>query len=99
MPLVFLDEPTSGMDPSSRRELWDLLMSMKQRGRAVLFTTHYLEEADILADRKAVLAKGKVQAVGTSRELQFGADYPLRVLLPAGTLEAPQRELEGLVRE
>merc|ERR1711971_184710 len=48
-PLVILDEPTSGMDPSSRRELWDLLMKMRSHGQSVLFTTHYLEEADVLA--------------------------------------------------
>merc|ERR1719188_1160730 len=89
------------MDPSSRRELWDLLVSMKERGRSVLFTTHYLEEADILADRKAVLARGKVQAVGTSRDLklQFGMGYHLRVLLPATAPRAQQLELAELVRE
>mmetsp|Transcript_142195 Transcript_142195/g.246108 ORF Transcript_142195/g.246108 Transcript_142195/m.246108 type:complete len:1392 (+) Transcript_142195:71-4246(+) len=83
-PLVFLDEPTSGMDPSSRRELWTLLLGMKHRGRSILFTTHYLEEADLLADRKAVLAKGKVKAIGTSKELktQFGTGYHLRIMMP-----------------
>lgn len=83
-PVVFLDEPTSGMDPSSRRELWDLLIDMKNRGRSIIFTTHYLEEADVLAERKAVLAQGKVKAVGTSRQLkmQFGMGYHLKVLIP-----------------
>lgn len=82
-PVVFLDEPTSGMDPSSRRELWGLLSGMKRRGRSVIFTTHYLEEADVLADRKAVLAEGKVKALGTSKELkmQFGAGYRLKLLI------------------
>eukprot|EP00427_Karlodinium_veneficum_P039784 CAMPEP_0169281920 /NCGR_PEP_ID=MMETSP1016-20121227/56577_1 /TAXON_ID=342587 /ORGANISM="Karlodinium micrum, Strain CCMP2283" /LENGTH=364 /DNA_ID=CAMNT_0009370703 /DNA_START=504 /DNA_END=1595 /DNA_ORIENTATION=- len=70
-PVVFLDEPTSGMDPSSRRELWSLLLRMKGQGRTIIFTTHYLEEADTLADRKAVLSKGKVKAVGTSNELKL----------------------------
>merc|ERR1719221_421729 len=87
------------MDPSSRRELWNLLLSMKSRGRSVLFTTHYLEEADLLADRKAVLAKGKVQGIGTSKELktQFGTGYHLRIMTlrttPASTLE----QLNGVV--
>jgi ABC-type multidrug transport system ATPase subunit len=83
-PLVFLDEPTSGMDPSSRRELWTLLLGMKRRGRSILFTTHYLEEADLLADRKAVIAKGKVKGIGTSKELkkQFGTGYHLRIMTP-----------------
>ena len=69
-PVCFLDEPTSGMDPSSRRELWSLLLTARDAGRCIIFTTHYLEEADILANRKAVLARGQVQAVGTSRELK-----------------------------
>lgn len=98
-PVVFLDEPTSGMDPSSRRELWSLLLQMRASGRAIIFTTHYLEEADVLADRKAVLAKGRVQAVGTSRDLklQFGLGYHLQVeLLPAAS-EQRVSELRGLV--
>ena len=80
VPLVFLDEPTSGMDPSSRRDLWTLLQRMKGEGRTILFTTHYLEEADLLADRKAVLSKGRVQVCGTSADLktQFGGGYHLR---------------------
>eukprot|EP00913_Durusdinium_trenchii_P032435 g30369.t1 len=80
-PLVFLDEPTSGMDPSSRRQLWELLLRMRTSGRSIIFTTHYLEEADVLADRKAVLARGRVQACGTSRDLklQFGLGYLLQV--------------------
>jgi len=101
--LVFLDEPTSGMDPSSRRELWTLLLSMKGRGRSCLFTTHYLEEADLLADRKAVIAKGKVRGLGTSKELktQFGAGYHLRIMTPratpTGTLEQLTQVVTGRV--
>jgi len=105
--LVFLDEPTSGMDPSSRRELWTLLLSMKGRGRSCLFTTHYLEEADLLADQKAVIAKGRVKGVGTSKELkmQFGAGYHLRIMMPraapAGVVEVltPRAALSGRLEE
>jgi len=84
-PVAFLDEPTSGMDPSSRRELWDLLLQIRDTGRCIIFTTHYLEEADILADRKAVMAGGKVQALGTSHDLkvQFGVGYRLSFELQA----------------
>jgi len=98
-PVVFLDEPTSGMDPSSRRELWSLLLQMRASGRAIIFTTHYLEEADVLADRKAVLAKGRVQAVGTSRDLkmQFGIGYHLQVELQASAPERCSEELRGVV--
>lgn len=99
-PVSFLDEPTSGMDPSSRRELWDLLLKMRDTGRCIIFTTHYLEEADILANRKAVLARGKVQAVGTSRELKhrFGVGYRLTLALsPDGS--APAGELQRFAQE
>eukprot|EP00927_Polykrikos_kofoidii_P047511 TRINITY_DN4170_c0_g1_i1.p1 TRINITY_DN4170_c0_g1~~TRINITY_DN4170_c0_g1_i1.p1 ORF type:complete len:1390 (-),score=218.40 TRINITY_DN4170_c0_g1_i1:202-4371(-) len=84
-PICFLDEPTSGMDAAARRELWDILISIRASGRCVIFTTHYLEEADLLADRKCVLARGAVQAVGTSRELkhQFGIGYHLVVEMTA----------------
>ncbi|CAE8601223.1 unnamed protein product [Polarella glacialis] len=98
-PLVFLDEPTSGMDPSSRRELWNILLRMKAAGRCVLFTTHYLEEADVLADRKAVLARGRVQACGTSRDLklQFGLGYHLQIELSAGYAPEHLQRLSSMV--
>ncbi|CAE7537317.1 ABCA3 [Symbiodinium natans] len=99
-PVSFLDEPTSGMDPSSRRELWDLLLRMRNTGRCIIFTTHYLEEADILANRKAVLARGKVQAVGTSRELKhrFGVGYRLTLALSPHE-SASAAEIEHFVQE
>lgn len=80
-PVVFLDEPTSGMDPASRRDFWSLLDRMRMAGRCIIFTTHYLEEADVVADRKAIVAKGKLCAIGTSRELKqkFGLGYHLTV--------------------
>lgn len=99
-PLAFLDEPTSGMDPSSRRELWSLLLRIRESGRCLIFTTHYLDEADILADRKAVLARGRVQAVGTSRDLKakFGVGYRLSFeLAKTATPDAPKL-LESFVQ-
>jgi ATP-binding cassette subfamily A (ABC1) protein 3 len=100
-PVVFLDEPTSGMDPASRRQLWNLLLDMKSRGRSILFTTHYLEEADVLADRKAVLAKGKVKAAGTSMELkrQFGVGYHLKVLLQRSASPSCAEKVRDLVKQ
>jgi len=100
-PVVFLDEPTSGMDPASRRQLWNLLLDMKSRERSILFTTHYLEEADVLADRKAVLAKGRVRAAGTSMELkrQFGVGYHLRVLLQTSAPPSCADRVRELVRQ
>jgi ABC-2 type transport system ATP-binding protein len=67
--LLFLDEPTTGLDPQSRRQLWDVVLGFKARGRTVLLTTHYMDEAERLCDRVAVIDKGKVIALGTPREL------------------------------
>ena len=75
--LLFLDEPTTGLDPQSRRQLWDMVESFKAMGRTVLLTTHYMEEAERLADRVAVVDHGKVIALGTPRELiaSLGAEH------------------------
>jgi ABC-2 type transport system ATP-binding protein len=67
--LVFLDEPTTGLDPQSRRQLWDLVDGMRHRGRTILLTTHYMEEAERLCDHVAIVDHGKVIALGTPREL------------------------------
>jgi ABC-2 type transport system ATP-binding protein len=67
--ILFLDEPTSGLDPQSRRQLWGLIERFKGEGRAVLLTTHYMDEAQRLCDRVAVIDKGKVIALGTPRDL------------------------------
>lgn len=68
--LVFLDEPTVGMDIESRRALWDQIRSLAAHGKTVLLTTHYLEEADALASRIIVIGKGKILAEGTSSEIK-----------------------------
>ena len=67
--LVFLDEPTTGMDPAARRMLWDVVLGLKQRGRSVLLTTHYMEEAEILCDRLAIMDHGRILEAGTVDEL------------------------------
>jgi ABC-2 type transport system ATP-binding protein len=67
--LLFLDEPTSGLDPQSRRSIWDLISDFRARGRTVLLTTHYMDEAERLCDRVAVVDHGKVIALGTPAEL------------------------------
>ncbi len=67
--ILFLDEPTSGLDPQSRRQLWGLIERFKVEGRTVLLTTHYMDEAQRLCDRVAVIDKGKVIALGTPRAL------------------------------
>jgi len=67
--LLFLDEPTTGLDPQSRRQLWELVEQFKATGRTVLLTTHYMDEAERLCDRIAIIDHGKVIALGTPREL------------------------------
>jgi ABC-2 type transport system ATP-binding protein len=67
--LLFLDEPTTGLDPQARRHLWDLVDGLKQAGRTIILTTHYMEEAERLCDRVAILDHGKVIALGTPPQL------------------------------
>jgi len=67
--LLFLDEPTTGLDPQSRRQLWDIIHSFRSSGRTVLLTTHYMDEAERLCDRVAVIDRGQVIALGTPKEL------------------------------
>ena len=67
--IVFLDEPTTGMDPAARRALWDVVTGLRAEGRSVLLTTHYMEEAEILCDRLAIMDHGKILELGTVREL------------------------------
>jgi ABC-2 type transport system ATP-binding protein len=67
--LVFLDEPTTGMDPAARRALWDVVLGLRESGRTVLLTTHYLEEAEVLCDRVAIMDHGRILEEGTVEEL------------------------------
>jgi len=75
--LIFLDEPTTGLDPSSRRELWEIIENFKANGKTVLITTHYMEEAERLCDRVAIFDAGKIIAEGTPKELirSIGAEH------------------------
>jgi ABC-2 type transport system ATP-binding protein len=67
--LVFLDEPTTGFDPAARRAAWEMIRSLRSLGKTVLLTTHYLDEAEQLADRVAVMREGRIVTLGTPREL------------------------------
>jgi ABC-2 type transport system ATP-binding protein len=75
--LLFLDEPTTGLDPQARRQLWDLIEEFKKAGRTILLTTHYMDEAERLCDQLAIMHHGKVIARGTPAELiaSIGADH------------------------
>jgi len=67
--VVFLDEPTTGLDPRARREVWEVLLGLKKKGATVFLTTHYMEEAELLADTVAIISKGKIIAMGSPGEL------------------------------
>ena len=74
--VVFLDEPTTGLDPRARREVWDVLLGLKQEGKTVFLTTHYMEEAELLADTDAIILSGKIIAMGSPAHLiESNADY------------------------
>jgi ABC-2 type transport system ATP-binding protein len=84
--LLFLDEPTTGLDPQSRRQLWALLQRFRQEGGTVLITTHYMDEAETLCDRVAVVDHGKVIALGTPTELiaTLGAEHVIQFAVADG---------------
>jgi ABC-2 type transport system ATP-binding protein len=71
--LIFLDEPTTGFDPEARRSAWETVRSLRDLGKTILLTTHYLDEAQALADRVAIIKEGRILAIGPPRELGAGA--------------------------
>jgi ABC-2 type transport system ATP-binding protein len=83
--VVFLDEPTTGLDPRARREVWEVLLSLKRNGKTVFLTTHYMEEAELLADTVAIISKGKIIAMGSPDELtERNANYLVLTLKTLG---------------
>ncbi len=79
--LLFLDEPTTGLDPTARRAIWEVIQSLKAKGKTIILTTHYLEEAQHLSDRVAIVNQGHIVAMGTSDEIieQFGSGERLEM--------------------
>ncbi len=67
--LLFLDEPTTGLDPQARRAVWEVIRGLKKEGRTIMLTTHYLQEAEVLSDRVAIMNKGRIVALGTPSEI------------------------------
>jgi ABC-2 type transport system ATP-binding protein len=86
--LLFLDEPTTGLDPQARRQLWDLIEDFKRDGRTILLTTHYMDEAERLCGRVAIMDHGRIIALGTPRELIAGTGVEHVVEFAASSLSA-----------
>ena len=96
--LLFLDEPTTGLDPQSRLQSWGIVEGLRARGRTVLLTTHYMEEAEHLCDRVAIVDHGKLIALGTPRELMasLGAEHVIEFALEGGARPLPPELLRAL---
>ena len=82
--VVFLDEPTAALDPQARRNLWDLLSGLNDSGRTVVLTTHYMDEAEVLCDRVAVMDRGRILEFDSPAALVRGLDAPSRITLADG---------------
>jgi len=82
--VVFLDEPTTGLDPQARRNLWDVVRAIHEEGRTVILTTHYMEEAEQLCDRVAIMDEGRIVALDTPRELVHGLGSGGRIAFEGG---------------
>ncbi|MFC0042145.1 ABC transporter ATP-binding protein [Actinomadura rayongensis] len=84
--LVFLDEPTAALDPQARRNLWDVLRQINTAGRTIVLTTHYMDEAESLCDRVAIMDGGKILRMGPPATLVRGLDAPARISVASGVL-------------
>jgi ABC-2 type transport system ATP-binding protein len=93
--LVLLDEPTAGVDPQSRNQIFDNILGLKQLGRTVIYTTHYMEEAERLCDRIAIIDRGRLLALGTVQELLDANGVAPRMVLQRGSLEEVFLNLTG----
>jgi ABC-2 type transport system ATP-binding protein len=85
--IVFLDEPTTGLDPLARRNLWDLIVKIKSQGKTIILTTHYMEEAEVLCDRIAIMDHGEILTIGKTHKLieQTKKPYKLSFVTPSLT--------------
>jgi ABC-2 type transport system ATP-binding protein len=92
--LLFLDEPTTGLDPSSRRQLWEIIRGFRKDGRTILLSTHYMDEAERLCDRVAIVDHGQVIALGSPRELiaSLGGEHVIEFSIDAHSKAPPLRE-------
>jgi len=97
--LVFLDEPSTGLDPQARRNLWDIIKTVKSQGRTVVLTTHYMEEAEKLCDDVAIMDKGKIIARGAPQELIQTHCQRASLSVPKDQFPEKSDDLSGLINE
>jgi ABC-2 type transport system ATP-binding protein len=95
--LVFLDEPTTGFDPAARRQAWEVIAGLRELGKTILLTTHYMDEAQALADRVAIIAAGRIVAEGAPADLAAQRSTEIRFTLPAGVGSAELPRISGEV--
>jgi ABC-2 type transport system ATP-binding protein len=97
--LLFLDEPTTGLDPQARRHLWDLVDELKKAGRTIILTTHYMDEAERLCDRVAIMDHGKIIALGTPTQLiaSIGGEHIVEFAATARETGADALDVESLL--
>jgi len=91
--LVFLDEPTTGLDPQARRYLWEIVHHMKAAGKTIVLTTHYMDEAQILCDRLAIMDRGKIIAIGTPQDLLDQHCRGATIILPGSVSDEALADL------
>jgi len=96
--LLFLDEPTTGLDPQARRQLWELIEEFKRAGRTILLTTHYMDEAERLCERVAIMDHGKIIALGSPRELvaSIGVEHVVEFSVDAAVQPLDPKELSAI---
>jgi len=97
--LVFLDEPTTGLDPQARRNFWDLVQNLRALGSSIVLTTHYMDEAEILCDEIAIMDAGRIIAQGAPDDLLRGHYEGLIIELPIGDLTDELAEIEHTIYE
>jgi ABC-2 type transport system ATP-binding protein len=96
--LLFLDEPTTGLDPQARRHLWDLVDQLRSAGRTIILTTHYMDEAERLCDRVAIMDHGRIIALGTPQQLiaSTGGDHIVEFAVTSGSNNGNQMDPDRL---
>lgn len=96
--IIFLDEPTTGLDPQARRSLWDIVLALKEEGKTIVLTTHYMEEAHVLCDRLAIIDQGQIIALDTPEQLILGLEMESAVQFQNVELGMDASALRGVTK-